>query len=227
MNLDRRQKANRWSADGWLFLRPDGGAPPTNSGAGFASYGASQAGAVLRYRLNPSSTIRPTLYARATKALASGRESEFAAGLSARPLAALPLAAHAELRFTRSGKDNELRAAAFAVTEIPPLDLPLGLRAETYFAAGYVTGDFATAFVDGQARINRQILDMGPGKLRVGAGAWGGAQKGAGRIDVGPSATADVNIGAVPARLSLDYRLRAAGNAEPGSGVALTLSSGF
>jgi hypothetical protein len=40
--------AERWSIDGWLFLRPDAELGAAN-GPRFASYGASQAGAVLRY----------------------------------------------------------------------------------------------------------------------------------------------------------------------------------
>lgn len=216
----------RWSMDGWLFLRPDA-TLAANSGSRFASYGASQAGAVLRYRLKPGSAARPAAYVRATTALAAGRESEIAAGLSARLVPGVPIAAHAELRVTRGAATTEIRPAAFAVTEISPIDLPLGLRAETYVAAGYVGGDFATAFVDGQARVDRELIHFDLGSIRAGAGAWGGAQKGAARLDVGPSASLNVKLGAVPARVAVDYRLRAAGDAEPGSGVAVTLTTGF
>ncbi|WP_155805917.1 hypothetical protein [Erythrobacter litoralis] len=63
--------------------------------------------------------------------------------------------------------------------------------------------------------------------LQVGAGVWGGAQEGASRLDVGPTVAADLTVAKVPLRLSLDYHKRVAGNAQPGNGVALTLSSGF
>lgn len=216
----------RWSMDGWLFLRPDA-AVAANTGARFASYGASQAGAVLRYRLKPGSAARPAAYVRATRALAAGRESEVAAGLSASLFRGIPIAAHGELRATRNAFTTELRPAGFVVTEIPPVPLPLGLRGETYLAGGYVGGDFATAFVDGQIRIDGEIARFELGNLRAGAGVWGGAQKGAARLDVGPSASMNVKLGAVPARIAVDYRLRAAGDAEPGSGAAFTLSTGF
>ena len=216
----------RWSMDGWLFLRPDA-TVAANTGPRFASYGASQAGAVLRYRLKPASSARPRAYVRATKALAAGRESEAAVGLSARPIPSIPIAAHAELRATRGAVKTEMRAAVFAVTELAPIDLPMGLRGETYLAAGYVGGDFATAFVDGQARVDRELVRLDLGSIRAGAGAWGGAQKGAARLDVGPSASVNVKLGKVPARVAVDYRLRAAGDAEPGSGVAVTLTTGF
>ncbi len=215
----------RWSLDGWLFLRPDA-ALAANSGARFATYGASQAGAVLRYRLQPGSAFRQAVYARVSKALAAGRETEVAAGFSAVPLRGIPVAAHAELRATRGTFSTELRPAAFVVTEISPVPLPFGLRGETYLAAGYVGGDFATAFVDGQAKVDRDFLRFDSGSLRAGAGAWGGAQKGAGRLDVGPSASVNVQLGQVPVRLAVDYRLRAAGDAQPKSGVAITLTTG-
>jgi hypothetical protein len=216
----------RWSVDGWLFLRPDAELGAAN-GPRFASYGASQAGAVLRYRLSPGNAARPAAYVRATKALAAGRETEIAAGLSARPLAGLPVSAYAELRATRGAVTTEMRPAVFAVTEFPRVELPLGLRGEAYLAGGYVGGDFATAFADGQARVDREMVRFDLGQIRAGAGAWGGAQEGAARLDVGPSASRDLKIGAAPARVSMDYRLRVAGDAEAGSGVAITLSAGF
>ena len=169
-------QSKRWSVDGWLFLRPDA-TLPASTGPRFASYGASQAGALLRYRLRPDSAVGSTAYLRATKALAAGRESELAAGLSARLIPSVPIAAHAELRATRGAVTTEVRPAAFLVTEFPPQDLPADLQAETYFAAGYVGGDFATAFVDGQIRVDRELAQFDRGTFRAGAGVWGGAQK--------------------------------------------------
>ena len=62
---------------------------------------------------------------------------------------------------------------------------------------------------------------------RLGGGAWGGAQQGAARLDIGPSLTVDLRLGAAPARIEADYRWRVAGNAEPGNGGVVTLSTGF
>lgn len=216
----------RWSLYNWLFLRPDAGLA-ANAGPQIATYGASQVGAVLRYRLQQSSRFREAAYLRASKTLAADREAEIAAGLSAVPFRGIPVAMHAELRATRGGLSTELRPAAFAVTETPPVTLPLGLQGVTYLAAGYVGGDFATAFVDGQARVDGEVLNFSRSNVRVGAGTWGGAQKGAARLDIGPSASVDLQLGAVPARIAVDYRLRVAGTAEPRSGAAITLSTGF
>lgn len=64
-------------------------------------------------------------------------------------------------------------------------------------------------------------------RLSLGAGAWGGAQEGAHRVDLGPTMRLDVTLGAVPARISLDWRERVEGDAGPGSGAAVTLSTRF
>lgn len=222
-----RAEASRWSGDAWLLLRR-GGTVSLASGPGFATYGASQAGAVLRYRLVPDSGHRPAAYLRATAALNGSGEREVATGLSARPVAALPVAALAELRVTRQPGGTRLRPAVMAVTEIAPVALPQRLRAEIYGQVGYVGGRAATAFVDGQIRLDRGLDAVGPADLRFGVGGWGGAQKGASRLDLGPTVSASLAAGhGVFVRLSADWRLRVAGNAAPASGPALTLSAGF
>ena len=217
----------RWSADSWLMVREGGGAA-LGSGAAAATYGASQAGAVLRYRLAPGDPHRPAVYLRATAALNGSREKELATGFSARPLTGLPVIAAAELRAMQQSGRTRLRPAAMLISEVPPIALPKGLRAELYAQAGYVGGRFATPFADGQLRIDHVVAAIGRGELRAGAGSWGGAQKGVARADVGPGATLALPVGATAAaRLALDWRLRVAGNAAPSSGPTVTLSAGF
>lgn len=215
----------RWSSDAWLLLRHGAGRPPA---AIRPSYGRSQAGAVLRYRLAPASAYRPLAYVRIARALAGPGETELAAGVAGRPLVGVPVSIGAEARFVDEGGEGELRPAGYAVTELPLLQLPYGLRGEAYAQAGYVGGRFATAFVDGQARLDASLARLGKvGELRAGAGVWGGAQKGAARLDLGPSAALDLAIGRTRSRLALDYRFRVAGDAAPSSGPALTISAGF
>jgi hypothetical protein len=132
-----------------------------------------------------------------------------------------------EGRVSETVAGTEFRPAAFAVTELPPIALPFGTRGEAYIEGGYVGGHFATAFVDGQARVDRPLLDVPGAQLRIGAGAWGGAQEGAARLDVGPSASVAFRLGAAYGRLAADYRFRVAGDAGPSSGPALTVSAGF
>ncbi len=221
-------RPSRWTADGWLLLREDSA---SSRQTGLQGYGRSQAGAVLRYRLAPSSGQAPQAHLRASTALANAgnrlRERELAAGLSARPLASVPVRVAAELRLSDLAQGTELRPAAYAVTELPPVALPLGARGELYLQGGWVGGTFKTAFVDGQARVDRPLVRLGPAELSAGAGAWGGAQRDAERLDAGPSLAATLSIGRVRARATADYRFRIAGDAQPGSGPVLTVYAGF
>lgn len=228
-----RPADRRWSGDAWLLLRrggngfnlPGAGLPGANLPSG--AYGASQMGAVIRFRLAPTSANRPSLYLRATSAVQAPRGEELAAGFSARPLARVPIAAMIEARATRTMTGTVIRPAAALVSELPPAELPLGIRGEAYVQGGYVGGRDATAFVDGQGRLERRLVAAGRWQLRAGAAAWGGAQKGAKRIDVGPTASVDVPLGPVNGRVAADWRFRIGGNAAPTSGPAITLSAGF
>ncbi|MFZ1742412.1 MAG: hypothetical protein WAT93_06135 [Pontixanthobacter sp.] len=226
-----KEKNNRgigahWSFDSWAFFRP---AEPVGAAGPFAAnYGGSQAGAVLRYQLEPRSRNKANIYVRVTKALNQQNEGDIAAGLAARPIAALPVSTQAELRLSRTAGGRELlRPAALAVTEFSPIELPLGFRSEFYAQGGYVGGEYATAFADGQVRVDRKLRSFDQANLRLGAGAWGGAQKGVARLDIGPSASVDMPIAGGSARLAIDYRYRIAGEANPPSGIAITLSTGF
>lgn len=221
----------RWSLDYWTFYRQGSEAAPVSQGR-VPIYGASQAGAVLQYRIARSSRHDPRLYLRAYRALVEGGESELALGASLRPLPRVPLRVAAEARYTETAFGSEVRPAAYAVTELNPVPLPLGTRLEAYGQAGWVGGAGATPFADGQAVVTRDLpfvgrLSRDALRMSFGAGAWGGAQEDAQRLDIGPSMRFDVRVGKVPARVSVDWRQRIAGDAAPGSGVAATISAGF
>jgi len=224
----RATSGSRWSADAWVLLRDDSNAPLL---LGQGAYGRSQAGAVLRYRLAPGSGYAPQAHLRGSAALSdpgtSLQDKEVAVGLSARPIPSVPVRVTAEARVSDTSQGARVRPAVFAVTELNPVALPLGARGEVYLQAGYVGGDFETAFVDGQARVERPVGQIGTAEFFAGAAAWGGAQKGASRLDVGPSAGASISLGRFRGRLTADYRLRVAGDSRPASGPALTLYAGF
>ncbi len=225
------QKFDSWSLDAWAFWREGSNAAPISQGR-VPIYGASQVGAALRYRFAPRTGLDPMLYTRAYRALVSNGETEVAAGIAARPVAALPVRAYAELRYTDNRFGSEVRPAAFAVTELPTASLPLGLSAEAYAQAGFVGGDDPTPFADGQVILRREVAQFDlastrPARLSVGAGAWGGAQEDAARLDLGPTLRLDLSIGQVPARISVDWREQVAGDAAPASGVAATVSTRF
>lgn len=144
----------------------------------------------------------------------------------------MPVRAQAEVRVTDNRFNTEVRPAAYLVTELGQQSLPGGLVAEAYGQGGWVGGDNATAFADGQLAVTREMVqfdlaDGKPARFSIGAGAWGGAQKDATRIDLGPTMRLDLTIGKVPARLSVDWREQVAGDAAPGSGIAATLSTRF
>ncbi len=227
----RATTPDRWSVDGWGFWRQGSDAAPISQGR-VPIYGASQIGAVLTYRLAPNQRRDPRLYARAYRAMVRRGESELALGASLRPVPGLPLRVAGEVRATDGAFRSELRPSAFAVTEMAPMALPLGTRLETYAQAGWVGGTDATVFADGQASVTREVEAVASAsdnalRLSLGAGAWGGAQKGAERIDLGPTVRLDLTLGAVPARLAFDWRERVGGDAGPGSGAAVTLSTRF
>lgn len=220
----------RWSADGWLLMRS--GTSNAAQAAGAAAYGASQAGAVVRYRLRPGSARDPYAYLRASLALgAPSRDRELALGAGLRPVEHLPLRLLVEARLQDTqALPPRLRPAAMVVTELPWQALPLGFRGEVYGQAGYVAGQDATPFFDAQALADRPMPGLLPASfdLRTGLGAWAGGQKGAARFDFGPRASVALDFGAgPPVRAALDWRFRMAGNALPGSGPALTVTTGF
>lgn len=227
-----------WSADGWLLVR--GGSDIQSSAsvptASLPAYGTSQAGVVLRYRLATESERHPAFYLRGTTRLGSdsvsgfgwGDQAEAAFGLSARPMRQVPVVAGAEVRMRSNSQARlELRPAILAHTQLAPVQLPLDLRADAYLQAGYVGGSDARAFADGQLRLDREAARLGRHRFRLGAGVWGGAQRGAARLDVGPAARFSLDFGEWTGSVVLDYRIRVAGEAEPGDGAAITLITGF
>ena len=221
-----RQTDLRWSMDSWLLIRTGGGAVAQAPGA--ASYGGSQAGAVLRFR--PGGAAADSYgYLRTSAAIkAPGGDRELALGIGMRPRRALPLRVLAEARLQDSGfGPARVRPVVSVVTELPWKALPAGLRGEAYAQAGYASGRDATVFFDAQAVIDRAVIQGAP-EVRVGAGLWAGGQKGAARIDVGPRVSIPLHLGGpAAARIAVDWRFRVAGNASPPSGPALTIATSF
>ncbi len=195
-------------------------------------YGASQIGAVAQFRAAPQAGSDPRLYLRAYRALVPRGESELALGGSMRPLKTVPVRAYAEVRYTDTPLAGEVRPAVYLVSELPTRPLPGGLQLEAYGQTGWVGGSFTTLFADGQVRVVRDVtplVSLGklPLRFSAGAGAWGGAQKGASRLDIGPTLQLDGTLGSIPVRLNIDWRERVGGDAAPESGLAATLSSHF
>jgi hypothetical protein len=222
-----RPLSKRWSIDGWYAWRSGSGSPRRAAGVPLgASYGGSQGGILARLDL-ATGDRRPQAFVRLTHAPDLPSQSDLAFGVGLRPIGEVPLRLQAEARATRIAGRVSVAPAATLVSEVPVIALPFGLSAEGYGQTGWVGGEFDTAFVDGQVRLSRRVTGIGPVDLELGAGVWGGAQKFASRLDVGPSVTLDLRPAGVPARLALDYRQRVVGSAVPGDGIAVTLSTGF
>lgn len=221
---------DRWLLDLWGFYRRSA-APALAAGQG--QYGGRQAGAVVQYRLAPDSRHDPRAYLRAT---IDGDGPVLASGVSARPLAGLPVSGFAEqrLHLAASAKGARHQSVIGAVTQLPPIALPAGASAEIYGQAGYAHGRQSTPFFDGQIIMERPLATGENGTaLHVGAGAWAGGQDDAARLDIGPRLSLRLKLAASQgpvkghARLALDWRQRVAGNAAPDNGLALTLSGSF
>jgi hypothetical protein len=73
----------------------------------------------------------------------------------------------------------------------------------------------------------REVAQVGRARLGFGAAAWGAAQPGIARVDVGPQAVLHLPLGPAGARLSAEYRFRVAGKARPANGISITLGADF
>lgn len=207
----------RLTASAWLFLRDEGAAGLFPGG----SLGGSQAGAHLAYRINDDARRPLSASARLYVPVDRPRGSEAAIGLDWQPLAALPLHILAERR-QRIGREGR---SDFAVTVYGGGERQLfggRVRVEAYGQVGVVGVEERDLFADGAVTAGARA-----GPVEIGAGAWGGAQPGVSRLDVGPQATVRIPVGRTNVRASAQYRFRVAGDAAPASGPALTIATDF
>jgi len=208
--------ASRLSGSAWLLAR--GGSGGTLSGG---RLGGSQAGLRVTYALDEKRRI--ALAARAATPL-QGAGREAAIGLEWRP-SALPVRLVAEQRFSLDGGRGG--PTLMAIGGIGPRPVVAGATLEAYAQAGAVARDMVEGFADGAARLVRPVATLGRTQVDFGAGSWGAVQRGKGRVDVGPTMGVRVPVGTRAFRLTLDWRQRVAGKANPGSGPALSLGTDF
>ena len=219
------EKRSRWSSYFWLHTRENTGNTSSNFGQlSQPIYGGSQAGARLSYRLSHDNQKYVGLYARASTAIAAPGQEELAIGITLQPLNTKEISVNIE---HRERKDGQSSNSAFLVYNPNPKPIAINTRLETYIAAGYVSGGKEQYFADGYAAIQKTALEARDGNLSVGGGIWAATQKNVSRVDIGPSANINLHIGGMPSRIAIDWRQRIAGNAAPGSGLALTFSTGF
>ncbi|MEL6875634.1 MAG: hypothetical protein AAGM33_09160 [Pseudomonadota bacterium] len=224
-------RSDSWSGYAWILARQGSAgfsptAPVRPGGLSGAQYGASQAGLQIAYRISGDHNRQIAATARASTALETGGDEELALGGRIKPIAWLPLAVHAEQRFDLKSADPR-GTAIFLAGGTGPHPLPAGFAVESWGQGGYIFGARETWFYDGSVSLRREIARAESGALTVGTSLWAGGQKDATRIDAGPRASFLAPIGEGHARLDLDWRQRVAGNARPGSGLTLTISTGF
>lgn len=228
-------RPDRWSVDAWALLRtregtyrlddPDGLLNPGLASNG--SLGGSQAGMRITWRplssvgvhLRASSALMPRGRSVKNQAMVGG---EGAIGVSWQPSRAIPVRILAERR-QRLGDAIGGGRNAFALMAEGGLyqqPLPFGLVLDGYGQAGVVGANRRDFFADGAATATYPFMS----RFAIGAGMWGGIQPGLSRFDAGPRLSYQLRPGL---RAHVDYRFKLLGNADPGSGPALTLAAGF
>lgn len=207
----------RLAGSAWLIARGGSSRDPL---AG--QLGGSQAGARLTYTLGRGRRV--ALSARVAGPLGGGGGTEAAVGVDWQPTRA-PFHLLAEQRIPLDGGRGG--PAVLAIGGIGPVAVALGVRVEAYAQGGIVVRNRAEGFGDGAARLTTLVGTATGIRFDVGLGAWGGIQREARRLDLGPTLGAAVPVGRRAVRLTFDWRQRVAGNARPGSGPALSIGTDF
>ncbi|MCW3797859.1 hypothetical protein OMW55_08590 [Sphingomonas sp. BN140010] len=220
-------RLDRWSLTSWALMRQEqasldgSGTQPALAAGG--QLGGSQAGVRLGYRFNRhlGVNLRFSAPIPAPGAAQTKVNGEAALGVAWQPLSALPVRFMAERRQRVGGPEGGRNAfALLAEGGVYGRALPLGFKLDGYGQSGIVSLRQRDWFVDGAVTASRPLL----GRYSVGLGAWGGAQRGLARLDVGPR----VSMRLLPGiKAHVDYRWQALGKARPGSGYALTVAGDF
>lgn len=209
-----RPGAAPWSGSAWLIARGGAG---LGAGPQGGQLGGSQAGARIAYHV----ADRIALIGRVAAPL-QGPGSEAALGFEWRVAPQLRVVTEQRIAIDGAGG-----GPAFGVVGgIGPTALR-GFRLEAYGQAGVIGRDRGIYYADGAARIEAPVVRRGKVTMGVGVGAWGAAQTGAERLDLGPTLGLKLPMGSRSARLTLDWRARVAGGAAPGSGPALAIGTDF
>lgn len=218
-----RPAASRLSGYGWIFARGETGRSGLASGG---QLGGSQAGVRLAYRIAELGPGALALAGRVSTPLSDTREAEAAMGIDWKPAAGLPLRLSVERRVA-IGAQGRNAWAAYAAGGFYRAGLPGGAEADGYAQAGVVGARSHDLFADGALRIGRPIALPAGKRLMLGAGAWGAAQPGAARLDIGPRAALSLPVGGMNVTGAAEWRIRVAGDARPGSGAAFSLAADF
>lgn len=218
--VSRQGQQSRWSGNAWLIARGGVGIDPGLRGG---QLGGGQTGGRLAYALGDARRL--ALVARIAAPLSgAGREAAF--GAEWRPTR-LPVRLVAEQRVALGRGNGGGGPSVAIIGGAGPAAIGHGFRLEGYGEAGFIKRALVEGFADGAVRVDHPLGRLGPVALGAGVGSWGAAQRGAARLDIGPTLGAEAPVSGKSLRPSLDWRQRIAGEARPGSGVALSLGVNF
>jgi hypothetical protein len=215
---------SRWALSGYALWRAGARTAPVLATDRPATLGSSQAGVRVDYVLDRARNLRA--FARVTASPVGPDSADLAVGVSTRLIVQPVVDLHLEQRFAVAGGAPD-RALAYVTSGVDDRPLGQGYLLSGYVQAGVAGFDRAEGFVDGSAAIQRPVYARQGLRLSIGAMVAGAAQRGAARLDVGPRATVQLSGVGQGASIAVDWRERIAGDADPGSGIALTLAAGF
>ena len=217
-----RQSSRRLQYYAYSFWRS--GQSGKNQIAPAAQYGGSQSGIIANYRLTDHESRGLSLLVRAAATPGKFSDEELAVGLRWQPFIALPLNVSAERRIRSQSADQFAVYAAGSAGDVP---LILGLKGRGFAQAGIIPARQPNIFFDAGMRAETKFVDVGKSAVAIGLGGWAGGQRGASRFDIGPTISGEIGIGRTRIDISADWRFRIGGNARPGHGPAVTVSTGY
>lgn len=229
---DSAQLTKRWSLAGYVLSRSGSMQDPL---AASPVLGGAQAGAAIGYVLDPLADTRVSVIGRITSAMGDRGSlerdtAEAAIGLRVQPSRDLPLAIDIERRIALGTYARNAWAARISGgTEQNIRAIGRQWRWQGYGEAGVVGLKNSSWYAGGQTVLATPMVDLGRVSVETGGGVWGATQRDFGmtvsRLDFGPSAQFRIQPWAFYTQL--DYRVKAAGNARPGSGAVITVGGEF
>ncbi len=188
--------------------------------------GGSQAGARALYRFASPGSVELSLAARISRPIESSRGMEAAIGVSARPVRDFPVEVTLERRIALDNGGRNAWSLGMA-GGVDRQRLLAGLELDAYLQAGAVGARSRDLYGDVAFAVSRPIALSDRTTLSLGGGTWASAQPGISRVDIGPQVTLRVPAGEASMRVTLGWRQRVIGNANPGSGPVLTVGTDF
>ncbi len=221
---ERRRLVRRWSGDAYTLLRDPGPAGPAASPV----LGGGQSGGTLAWTPNPLARRPLAVVARYNAASLGGSvdpaTGQAAFGVRWRPVTGVSISAERLVATGALARDDwALRIAGGA-------DGKKGRVLWSGYGEAGVLGA-GDVFAGAQLRAGMPVVQLGKLAFVAGPGTWASLQRGSGftsgRVDIGPTLLLRAPMGKLSVDIMADWRFRVAGNALPGNGPALTLSTGF